>query len=87
MPAWYPIGLMRFTHQGRFCEMPGAATSRSSPRHPAWEANGTFSAHSYRSASTGSSFEARNAGTIPLSTPTNKSTMLDNITVSIEIRR
>jgi hypothetical protein len=43
--------------------------------------------YSYLSASTGSSFEARNAGTRPLTTPTASSTNVESITVASEIRR
>ncbi len=43
--------------------------------------------HSYRSASTGSSFEARTAGTIPLITPTTSNTIPERNTVISEIRR
>src|ERR1700690_1503688 len=44
-------------------------------------------AYSYRRASTGSSLEARKAGTKPLATPTRSSTALERITVIMEIRR
>jgi len=43
--------------------------------------------HSYRSASTGSSFDARSAGTIPLATPTSNNTPVDSSTVNSEIFR
>jgi hypothetical protein len=43
--------------------------------------------YSYRSASTGSSFEARIAGTSPLITPTTSNTIPDKNTVIKEIRR
>src|SRR5205085_8886104 len=44
-------------------------------------------AHSYLSASTGSNFEARSAGTSPLITPTSRRTMLEINTVRNEIFR
>ena len=43
--------------------------------------------HSYLSASTGSSFEARSAGTSPLATPTASKTRVDSMTVAMEICR
>src|SRR5712692_2385532 len=43
--------------------------------------------YSYLSASTGSSFEARSAGTNPLITPTTSSTAVESSTVASEIRR
>src|SRR5258705_9953264 len=43
--------------------------------------------HSYRNASTGSSFEARSAGTIPLATPTSNRTPVESRTVITEIFR
>src|SRR5664280_712760 len=43
--------------------------------------------YSYLSASTGSSFEARRAGTIPLITPTISSTIAEPRTASAEMRR
>src|ERR1700730_9155325 len=43
--------------------------------------------HSYRSASTGSSFEARSAGTKPLTTPTASNTRVESMTVASEICR
>ena len=46
-----------------------------------------FEPYSYRSASTGSSFDARIAGTIPLITPTTSNTMPERNTVINEIRR
>src|SRR5689334_12232971 len=39
------------------------------------------SLYSYRNASTGSSLEARNAGTSPLNTPTMSSTIVETVTV------
>src|SRR5712692_8567291 len=43
--------------------------------------------YSYLSASTGSNFEARSAGTNPLITPTTSSTAVESSTVASEIRR
>ena len=43
--------------------------------------------HSYRSASTGSSFDARIAGTSPLITPTTSNTRVETASVIIEIFR
>jgi len=43
--------------------------------------------YSYRKASTGSSFEARSAGTRPLITPTINNTIVDSVTVISEMRR
>jgi hypothetical protein len=43
--------------------------------------------YSYRSASTGSSFDARSAGTSPLITPTTNNTAVESSTVNSEIRR
>ena len=51
-------------------------------------ARGQFdSFHSYRNASTGSNFDARSAGTSPLITPTTSRTIVESITVIIEICR
>jgi hypothetical protein len=44
-----------------------------------------FDFYSYRSASTGSRFEARSAGTIPLATPTSSRTPVESSTVISEI--
>ena len=43
--------------------------------------------HSYRSASTGSSFDARIAGTSPLITPTTSNTTVESTIVIMEMRR
>jgi len=43
--------------------------------------------YSYRRASTGSSFDARMAGTRPLITPTISNTAVERMTVMMEIRR
>jgi hypothetical protein len=43
--------------------------------------------YSYLNASTGSSFEARMAGTSPLITPTTNNTRVETASVSIEIRK
>ena len=43
--------------------------------------------HSYRNASTGSSLDARSAGTSPLITPTTSRTIVESITVIIDICR
>ena len=47
----------------------------------------TIFAHSYRNASTGSSFDARSAGTRPLATPTASSASVESMTVANEIWR
>jgi hypothetical protein len=52
-----------------------------------WCAHFAERAYSYRSASTGSSFEALTAGTSPLITPTKSSAAVDSKTVMMDIRK
>jgi hypothetical protein len=65
-------------HEGRY---------RPRRRPSAVERGGSLLVYSYRRASTGSSFDARIAGTKPLITPTTSKTAVERITVIIEMRR